>query len=150
MRRIICRWLDLFAERRPPHVVIGDPWNPYLLRWHLIPRNRWFNIYFHVFLRSDDDRALHDHPWWNCSWLLRGGYLEHLAGGKHVLRKPGDVVFRRGEAAHRIELQGLICATLFITGPHYREWGFHCPQGWRHWREFTAPHNSGEVGRGCE
>ena len=35
----------------------------YLSRWHIIPRNRYFNIYLHKFVGSDDDRALHDHPW---------------------------------------------------------------------------------------
>jgi hypothetical protein len=53
-------------------------------RWWVIPRNKFFNIYLHHFLHSDDDRALHDHPWWNVSILLRSGsYVEHTiaAGG---------------------------------------------------------------------
>lgn len=64
------------AERRLPDFVIGGHDNPYLLRWHLIPRNAVFNIYLHKFLRDDDDRALHDHPWPWCSILLRGEYAE--------------------------------------------------------------------------
>lgn len=58
-----------------PHQVIGDG-SPYLLRWYVIPRNPLLNIYVHKFLRSDDDRALHDHPWWFVSLVLRGGYVE--------------------------------------------------------------------------
>ena len=52
-------------------------------RWWVIPRNKWFNVYLHHFLRSDDDRALHDQPWWNLSILLDGEYTEHTiaAGG---------------------------------------------------------------------
>ena len=51
---------------------------------------------------------------------------------------------------HRIEIRGgEQCWTLFITGPRIREWGFHCPQGWRHWRDYTKPGSYGQVGRGC-
>ena len=39
--------------------------------------------------------------------------------------------------------------SLFITGPVTREWGFHCPQGWRHWKDFTSYREVGEDGRGC-
>ena len=56
-----------------------------------------------------------------------------------------------GAAAHRLELIDGPCWTLFVTGPRYREWGFHCPQrGWVPWKEFTSADNSGEIGRGCE
>lgn len=136
---------------RNPDVIIGPKDVPYLLRWHILPRNPFFNVYLHKFLRSDDDRALHDHPWSNVSILLKGMYLEHTPQGK-FLRKAGDIVLRaRGSSSHRIELcQGTPCWTLFITGPRYREWGFHCPKGWVHWKRFTDPKNPGEIGRGCE
>lgn len=35
------------------------------------------------------------------------------------------------------------------NGPRFREWGFACPKGWVHWREFTEPGSEGRVGRGC-
>ena len=44
--------------KRPADFVIGPPERPYLLRWWIIQRNRFFNIYLHKFLRSDDDLAL--------------------------------------------------------------------------------------------
>jgi len=135
--------------RRPPDFIIGDPADPYLLRWWLIPRNRWFNVYLHHFLRSDDDRALHDHPWWNVSILLKGIYREHTPNGCAWRISPA-IKFRWARSAHRIELTDGPCWTLFLTGPRIREWGFLCPHGWRHWREFTSPINKGEVGRGCE
>lgn len=138
---------------RSPDVVIGGHSDPYMRRWWLIPRNRYFNIYLHHFMRSDDDRALHDHPWWNLSILLRGRYVEHTisAGGINVRteRVEGQWKFRRAEFAHRIELVDGPCWTLFLTGPRLREWGFHCPQGWRHWRIFTSGPNGETVGRGC-
>src|SRR3954466_1246173 len=92
------------VTRREPDFIIGGEDDPYIRRWWVIPRNRFFNIYLHQFLRSDDDRALHDHPWVNCSILLRGEYIEHLKDCS-LVRSAGDVVFRRsGAIAHRIEL----------------------------------------------
>jgi hypothetical protein len=135
-----------------PDFIIGSAERPYLLRWWLIPRNRWFNAYLHKIVRDDDPRALHDHPWWNMSIVLRGGYMEHHQLGLPVWRGPGSVVLRRATVAHRLTLgaTGMPAWSLFITGPKVREWGFHCPNGWRHNAEFCAPDDSGRVGRGCE
>lgn len=146
------RWPRTLTVPRAPDFLIGPPDAPYLRRWWVIPRNRRFNVYLHHFLCSDDDRALHDHPWWNVSIVLRGSYLEHIKG--HYIRRHrgvGAIVFRCAAMAHRIELIGGKPAwTLFITGPTVREWGFHCPKGWRHWREFTDSRDKGQVGKGCE
>jgi hypothetical protein len=154
---------------REPDFVIGDN---YLRRWWLTPWSGWFrpspknaferiiraclpfHLYLHEFRKSDDDRALHDHPWANCSILLRGFYTEHTIaqGGVHHARTfgPGNVKLRGAGAAHRIEIpDGTVCWTLFVTGPVIREWGFHCPQGWRPWRQFVDERDSGKVGRGC-
>lgn len=146
--------LIAISRNRPPDVIIGGTESPYLKRWWLIPRNRVFNVYLHHFLRSDDDRALHDHPWWNISVLLDGRYVEHTidAGGinRRVSRRAGDWKFRRASTAHRIELDAGPCWTVFITGPRIREWGFHCPRGWVHWRIFTNPTDGGStIGKGC-
>ena len=158
IKECILRW----ARARTPDFVIGGHEDPYLLRWWLIPRNPVFNVYVHQFLRSDDDRALHDHPWlFNASYLLDGGYREWLfnnyfngmSGGKRSVfadRQAGDLKIRFGGAPHRIELTNGPCWTLFITGPRYREWGFHCPKGWVHWQKFTARGDKGAIGRGCE
>lgn len=153
-RRIAARCLKIMTSR-PPDFIIGGHDNPYLLRWYAIPRNRFFNIYLHEFRRSDDDRALHDHPWFNLSLLLEGSYFEHniAAGGVHrrTMRIAGDMKARAPWSAHRVELiEGVLCRTLFVTGPVLRSWGFHCPNGWRHWREFTDARDSGAIGRGCE
>jgi hypothetical protein len=143
------------AIARGPDFIIGGKEDPYLLRWFVIPRNRFFNIYLHNFRRSDDDRALHDHPWANCSILLRGSYTEHsIAAGGVEQRRPlsaGAIRLRlSGRFAHRIELTHGECWTLFITGPRYRQWGFHCPKGWVHWKKFTATDDAGAIGRGCD
>lgn len=55
------------------------------------------------------------------------------------------------EAIKHIESLATPAITLFITGPRVREWGFWCPKiGWRHWRVFTDPDNTGQIGRGCD
>lgn len=146
--------LKHISDRRPPDFIIGGEDNPYMRRWWVIPRNRFFNVYLHHFLRSDDDRALHDHPWWNLSVLLEGEYTEWTiaAGGVHqaAVRRSGQFKFRGANTAHRIELHKGACWTLFITGPRIREWGFHCPKGWRPWQQFVDTRDSGAVGKGCD
>lgn len=87
---------------------------------------------------DDDDRALHDHPWDSTSIVLRGELREVLAGdswpghgdsyqaGESRILRPGSITSRRAK------------------------WGFHCPNGWRHWREFTDPLTNGATtGKGC-
>lgn len=164
--RPLARHLALaLAGRREPDVVIGGADHPYLLRWHLIPRNRIANVYVHRFLRSDDDRALHDHPWINLSILLDGAYLEHtpvcrdrLAAARLAEQgitdrrrfTAGALRLRGPRSAHRIELAEGPVWTLFLTGPNVRSWGFWCPRGWRHSRDFTRPGAPGEIGPGCE
>lgn len=131
-----------------PDFIIGPPDNPYLRRWWLW-RRRWpSSCYLHQILRDDDDRALHDHPWWNVSIVLRGSYREITPAGARV-RRPGSIVFRRATAAHRLEVVDGPVWTLFLTGPVVRGWGFHCPKGWVPWREFVKPESPGEIGRGC-
>ena len=156
MRRILAARICAIADRRPPDFVIGGVENPYLRRWWAIPRNRWLNVYLHQFLRPDDDRALHDHPWlFNASWLLNGSYVEFTLNGKQLLSEH-QWKFRRGAAPHRVMLHMdggdyRPAWTLFITGPRVREWGFLCPRGWRHWKDFTNPADGGAtIGRGCE
>jgi hypothetical protein len=140
---------------RAPNFVIGDdPLRPYLKRWWIVPRNKMQNVYLHEIKRNDDDRALHDHPFANTSVIISGGYLEHTvdSDGNSVTyeRRPGDVITRDAEYAHRLELiDNEPCVSLFFTGPIVREWGFHCPNGWIHHNLFTAPGNPGAIGRGC-
>jgi hypothetical protein len=138
--------------KRKPDFIVGAKENPYLKRWWVIPRNKWFNIYLHEILHSDDDRALHDHMYHNCSIILSGGYLEITQKGTKFYGK-GSVLFRKAKTAHRLEIPDWLnekTKTLFITGPRIREWGFHCPKGWRHWTKFVNPNEPGQVGPGCD
>lgn len=133
---------------RPPDFIIGDN---QLRRWWIVPRNRQCNVYLHETLHSDEDRALHDHPWDNGSFLIEGSYIEVTPDGE-FLRSAGDIVTRAATDAHRLVIpEGGRAVSIFTTGPIIRDWGFHCPQGWRHWKEFVANPGSTQstVGRGC-
>lgn len=174
----IAAWLIAKAMKRPPDAIIGGKDNPYLLRWWLWPRNRLCNAYLHCFKRSDDDRALHDHPWVNMSIVLtEPGYTEVMPKCPQLMqeragvytnmvyrknRKVGSIVLRGATNAHRLELhkdsQGNECEmwSLFLTGRLKRTWGFWCPKGWRKWTQFVenSVDENGQivskVGRGCE
>lgn len=143
-------WLSRLLSGQP-HQIIGGPADPYLRRWYVIPRNPVLNVYVHQFLRSDDDRALHDHPWWFVSLILKGGYTEVTADGRTPRsgvvggRYKGwdrTIAFRPATFRHRVELwpavehrnpflqrrdhRVLPCWTLIITGRRSRTWGFWC------------------------
>jgi len=137
-----------------PHFYIGGHERPYMMRWWLLPRNPWLNVYLHKFLRDDDDRALHDHPWWFISVMLRGRYVEIMDHTTNV-RTAGTIAYRSATARHRITLDRdaggnpIPCWTLIITGPKVRTWGFHCPKGFVPWHEFVDSTDNGNIGKGC-
>lgn len=167
------------TDQRAADERIGDQDDPYMLRWFVqrkyrlldasaaemldglwhIESSRLENAYIHRFIRSDEDRALHDHPWPWVTVLLDGSYWEHLPADpndpagptKREKRSPGDIVVRRDAARpHRIEIdEGRPVTTLFLTAEKTREWGFWCSQGWRHWRDFVALDDLGRT-RGCD
>ncbi len=130
--------------------IVGDPFKtadlilapdgvPYLYRWHVVPRNDRGNVYFHIQVRSDPERPLHDHPWDNTSVILSGGYDEDwFTPGfegmcvSPMIHRRGAVTRRSAEMAHRLHLPIGIpyTMTLFTTGPKIREWGFWYPHGW--------------------
>lgn len=150
------QWLRKWLTGKP-HQIIGGANDPYMLRWYIIPRNPVVNIYLHKFLRSDDDRALHDHPWWFISLMLKGTYDEVTNEGT-TRRKAGSFAFRPAEWRHRVQLlldmkgvrenltDALLnpdthkqlkrypekpCWTIIVTGRRTRGWGFWCPN-WVH------------------
>jgi hypothetical protein len=81
---------------------------PLLTRYHLVA-TRWFGIYLHHLHVSDEDRALHDHPWSFVTVLLSSGYWEWtgrtLPGGvTRIWRRRLSVLYHPAEYAHRLEL----------------------------------------------
>lgn len=163
IRERVCGWLVRRAQRRAPDFVIGGRADPYLRRWWMLPRNPFLNIYVHEIRRADDDRALHDHPWPWASFVVSGAYCE-LTDERQGDRSVYDWIQRKWRTvwgtnsfrwnwprfAHRLEPMGGPVWTVFITGPKIRAWGFLCPQGWLHWKRFTAPGDTGQIGKGCD
>ena len=142
---VIALWLVFGSRRRNNGIggfltrrhITGLDGSNYLVRRYLLPRNNFLNVYLHTFLGSDDDRALHDHPWYSASIVLRGTLIEHLPGGLKRTISLGRFSFRSPQLQHRIELPaGQTATTLFITGPVVRKWGFSCPNGWMAWDKY--------------
>ncbi len=131
-------WYIRYATSHPVSFVITghEDGRPYLYRWHLIPRNPFFNIYLHHFV-GDDARTLHDHPWVSLAYQLSGGlYEEFEKNGEKWCRwiKKGKWTYRRSTFLHRLELLFKKPRdpvwTIFITGPKIRDWGFQTTGGW--------------------
>lgn len=82
--------LDRLFECR---VIVNCEREPYLLRWYVLRTER-LGIFIHKFVRSDEDRALHDHPWPFLVVPLWGGYIEHsdrlMLRGRNVVRACND------------------------------------------------------------
>ena len=115
------------TKDRKPDVTVGDN---YLRRWHIIPENNIFNIYYHEIRSSDLDRHLHDHPYFFSSFILEGGYIEHTENGS-IDRGPGDLNIHSPWFVHRLEMKDKNGAnTIFITAPKIRTWGFKTEDGW--------------------
>lgn len=88
----------------------------------------------HEILRSDNDRAFHDHPWNYLTVILRGGYFEVrpvfnasgiYQGEERTWHGPGAVLYRPANSWHRLEIPtGKTATTLFITTKYRQKWGF--------------------------
>jgi len=151
----------LFAKR----VIVNCDRDPYLIRWYVI-RSKPFAVFLHKFIRSDEDRALHDHPWNFIVIPLWRGYHEHSDRGRRRVWPIIGARFRRGDYKHRVELlpcdDSRTCTyfqdpnefdveedcpkcagtgtmpswSLFIRFREFREWGFWMPEGWIQWNRW--------------
>jgi len=139
---MLLKLLDRLGRRR----IIMDRQDrePYLERYYLLFNTRThtgFNVFLHKFLKSDPDEV-HDHPWSYFTLILKGGYYEWIPqfaadGTKSCeIRKwrgPGHFRISRASSYHRVEVKpGVTAWTLFIPGPHQRQWGFLVNNQWVH------------------
>ena len=107
----------------------------YLTRTRIIDR-AGLGLYLHHFDHPDPERDPHDHPWGFISLILAGEYIEQVGATEHH-HKPGDVLVRPAEFAHRVaHLPKGECWTLVLHGPKCREWGFHVDGRWVGWRDY--------------
>lgn len=130
----IADWLINRAKRTPFSHLPG-----YMNRWWLVPYS-WRRYTFgiaarvHEILRSDTDRAFHDHPWPYITAVLKVGYWEVkpmydrsglYLGESRKWYGPGSVLFRWHDSWHRLEIpEGQTAVTLFITFGYRQKWGF--------------------------
>ena len=133
------RIMKLLGRRR----VIRDRNNgdPYLVRFYVFLKDRKnfpFNITLHKVLVSDEP-TLHDHPWSYATFIIKGGYWEHIpvisregfvVGATRVWRGPGHFRKRSADDLHWLELakdadgNEIPCWSLFFMGRKVKEWGF--------------------------
>lgn len=102
---------------------------PYLKRWYvrkLRGEQRGLQVYVHKIMRPDHDRALHDHPWWFWSFIVKGGYTEELDNGARRSWRAPAFSRHAAEDRHRIDatLNDKPVWTIFITGPPRAWLGF--------------------------
>lgn len=137
----------------------------YMRRWRFLPD--WLpGFRVHNILQSDDDRALHDHPFSFVTFILKGGYYEYLADGSKTLHRAPAVLYRPATTMHRIELfrqwrvmgpdglpwiqsPGLVPAWTFVLRTRYfREWGFATKNGWVHNKAFVQKREGHHIDTG--
>jgi len=110
---------------------LGEPNCPYMVRWVLILFG--YSIRLHHWIRSDDKRFFHDHPWNFLTIILKGSYtdvspsldlfLELQEPIKEILKR-GDFKFRKAEHKHYVVVPPDGCWTLLFCGKYRRKWGF--------------------------
>ena len=100
---------------------LGKSECPYMYRWALILFG--FSIRIHHWIRSDDKRFFHDHPFSFITFVLNGGYTDVSPNGRQEL-KFGSIYFRKAEHKHYVEVnEGGAWTLLFCNRPR-RNWGF--------------------------
>lgn len=130
---VIERLLNRLFEKK---VIVNCERSPYLHRWYVL-RTKRVSIFVHRFVRSDEDRALHDHPWNFIVIPLWRGCREHNDRGVRSVRPLFGTRFRGAEYRHRVELRdGKPAWSLFIRFAKRREWGFWPKEGFTLWNKW--------------
>lgn len=141
-------WLDSKGRKRVIMDRIDN--DPYLERYYVLFNTRQhtgFNAYLHKFLKGDPD-DVHDHPWPYATFILAGGYYEWVPVFNTLGEKINEIRYWRGpghfrickpNSYHRVELkEGVTAWTLFMPGPHKRQWGFLVDNKWIHNDNYLA------------
>lgn len=164
---------------RTPDLIIGPRDNPQTIRWHFL-KAFGFQFALHKWLRSDSDRAPHDHKadnvsiilspqgYWECVREWSDGYeVTNWAGWVHTYegeyyrdrwhyRRPWWPYFRKAETLHRVAIGVRPVWTIWIRWPERRRWGYWCDgKGWVDADQYNKSSDYyadgvSEVGQGCD
>jgi hypothetical protein len=133
------RWTDVDSE--------------YITRLHVV-KTPWFAICLHWINKPDAEPYLHDHPVSFLSLILRGGYQERRCRRwmygyyeDRPMRRWCNLILASPDDVHRIERVLPKTLTLVFMGPKTREWGFHTPDGWVHWKDYYAVQRAAKGGQ---
>ena len=104
-------WPEEFVSKDGRHFNRAPWWRP-------------FNLLLHHWQEGHRE-AMHDHPRWSITIVLRGSLIEHTPWSSRTLT-PGSIVIRPRKAIHAFEiLPGAEPWTLFIVGRrNHRQNGF--------------------------
>ena len=95
----------------------------------------WFGLLVHFIARGDEDKHMHDHPFRFSSYIISGGYYEHVDGAV-IPYEPGDFIRHEPGEPHRVELykdkhgNQIPCWSFVIIGKRLPTWGYHTEKGW--------------------
>lgn len=148
---LLCRFVNDRGDNRKAGVTwgqwIGRDECPYMRRW--VFNFGLGSLRVHHWYKSDDDRHLHDHPWWFVTVVLKGGYtdvsaadgfLDAEATRRYDHLSAGSVRFRRALHAHTVQVDPGGCWTIMLTGRHSRDWGFYVGGAWKRMRAYFRDH----------
>ncbi len=116
---------------------LGKPECPYLVRWVL--NLGLFSVRLHHWVRSDDRRHRHDHPWWFITIVLSGGYFDQT-DSKDEWLPAGSIRLRKPLHKHIVYVPPGGCWTVLLTGPRLRNWGFYVGKKWKKSNKYFLEH----------
>lgn len=121
---------------------LGNKDCPYAFRWTI--NLKWFAIRVHQWIKTEDSRNMHDHPWDFYTLVVKGGYTDisewptvaaQQAAGYPIkivdvteIRRDklsfGSIRWRPAIHKHYVEVNPGGCWTVLLTGPVVRKWGY--------------------------
>lgn len=104
---------------------LGEESCPYAYRYVFIFFG--FSIRIHKWLRSDDKRHMHTHPWWFMTFVLKGSYTDvSMKDGVTVKDevKRFSMRYRAANHLHYVDVPKEGCISILITGRPKNKWGF--------------------------
>lgn len=100
---------------------MGRPCCPYLYRWTFLFFG--YSIRIHHWIRSDDKRFFHDHPFDFISIVLKGRYANVTPNGRFEV-KAGTVWKSDGTKRHYLDIPEAGAWTVLLCSRVKRKWGF--------------------------